>query len=71
MSSDFEPFDLYLDDVAKLMGKTLGALYKQIARGKGGDLPIYNVGTEGKGRRYRSRTKEIRAWLDSRRGGGK
>ena len=69
MNPDFEPFDMSLSEIAELLMKTPGALYKQIQRGKVGDLPIYNVGTTGTGKRYAARAREIYNWLESRRGG--
>jgi hypothetical protein len=66
-----EPFNLTLSEVAELLMKTPGALYKQIQRGRIGDLPIRNVGTTGTGKRYVARAREIYDWLESRRGGAK
>lgn len=75
MTPHLEPFDLDLDEVAILLNKKTSSLYKQIWRAKDRedpDLPpIYNVGTIGTGKRYKAREREIRAWLESRRGGGK
>lgn len=66
---DLEPMNMTLAEVAELLMKTPGALYKQILRKKVGDLPIYNVGTTGTGKRYAARAREIYAWLDTHRGG--
>ena len=53
--NDPKPFDMSLGEVAELLMKTPSALYKQIQREKVGDLPIYNVGTTGTGKRYAAR----------------
>lgn len=66
---ELKPFDMSLGEVAELLMKTPGALYKQIRRKKVGDLPIYNVGTTGTGKRYAARAKEIYDWLETHRGG--
>lgn len=66
---ELEPFNMTLSEVAELLMKTPGALYKQKQRGKIGDLPIYNVGTTGTGKRYVARAREIYAWLETHRGG--
>jgi IS30 family transposase len=66
---ELKPFDMDLAEVAELLMKTPGALYKEIQRGTIADLPIYNVGTSGKGKRYAARGREIRKWLERRRPG--
>jgi len=75
MTPHLEPFDLDLDEVAILLDKKTSSLYKQLSRGKDRedpDLPpIYNVGTTGTGKRYKAREREIRAWLDGRKGGAR
>uniref|UniRef100_A0A7C3LUI0 Helix-turn-helix domain-containing protein n=1 Tax=Leptospirillum ferriphilum TaxID=178606 RepID=A0A7C3LUI0_9BACT len=62
-----KPFDMDLAEVAELLMKTPGSLYKRIQRGTIGDLPIYNIGTSGKGKRYAARGREIHEWLERRR----
>jgi DNA-binding NtrC family response regulator len=62
-----EPFNMTLWEVAELLMKTPGGLYKEIQRGTIGDLPIYNVGTTGTGKRYVARAREIYEWLERRR----
>jgi|ACXJ01.1.fsa_nt_gi hypothetical protein len=66
---ELKPFDMDLAEVAELLMKTPGSLYKRLQRGTVGDLPIYNVGTSGTGKRYAARSREIYNWLETRRGG--
>ena len=66
---ELKPFDMSLGEVAELLMKTSSALYKQIQQEKVGDLPIYNVGTTGTGKRYAARARGIYALLESHRGG--
>lgn len=66
-----QPLDSSLEDVASIIGVKVSALYQRIQRGKIGDLPIFNVGTDGRGRRYAARAAEIYAWLETRKGGRK
>ena len=66
----FQPFDCDLEDVATILGKKVSAIHQAIYRGTlPPDLPIYNVGTSGKGKRYAARASEVYAWLESRKGG--
>jgi hypothetical protein len=67
--SELKPFDMSLGEVAELLMKTPSALYKQIQRERVGDLPIYNVGTTGTGKRYAARARDIYEWLETHRGG--
>lgn len=64
-----EPFNMTLEEVAEILMRTPGALYKRLQRGQQDDLPIYNVGTTGNGKRYAARSKEIYQWLERRRPG--
>ena len=66
----FLPFDCDLEDIATILGKKVSAIHQAIYRGTlPPDLPIYNVGTSGKGKRYAARASEVYAWLESRKGG--
>jgi hypothetical protein len=71
--NDLSSYDLKLFEVADLIDRTEGAIYKSIQRGTC-DLPLVNVGSPGRGARYMSRKKDMADWLEkrkvSRSGGG-
>ena len=63
---DLSSFDLRLFEVADLINRTEGAIYKSLQRGTC-DLPLTNVGGHGRGARYMARKKDILAWLEKRK----
>ena len=63
---ELDPFDLRLFEVADLIQRSEGAIYKSIQRGRC-DLPLINVGSPGRGARYMARTKDILNWLEKRK----
>ena len=68
MSTDeLKPFDMDLAEVAEVLMVTPGCLYKRLQRGTIGDLPIYNLGTTGTGKRYAARAREIYEWIERRK----
>ncbi len=63
---ELKAFDLKLFEVADLINRTEGAIYKSIQR-RTCDLPLVNVGSPGRGARYMARKKDILAWLEKRK----
>lgn len=64
--NELSSFDLKLFEVADLIYRTEGAIYKSIQRGTC-DLPLINVGSPGRGARYVARKKDILDWLEKRK----
>ena len=65
--NELKPFDMDLTEVAEVLMVTPGCLYKRLQRGMIGDLPIYNLGTTGTGKRYAARAREIYEWIERRK----